>query len=250
VVDFCIATTMVKQLMAATVAIALLWAPAYPAESSRPADFVDIRELDPSIQVDILYSGPHNFIGRPIAGYEANRCLLTRPAAEALARIQSRLKGFGLSLKLYDCYRPQTAVDGFERWASAAGDDARRAQFYPRMPKDQLIPRGYIASPSSHSRGSTVDATIVAASPPLPRKPKSSCGSPDPTMLDMGTGFDCFDESAHARAPGLTPEQRANRMLMQTLFTAAGFNPYPREWWHFTLRDEPYPDRYFDFPVR
>jgi D-alanyl-D-alanine dipeptidase len=236
--------------MTVLAAIAFLWVPAYPAESSRPMDFVDIHERDPSIQVDILYSGPHNFIGRRIAGYGANRCLLTRPAAEALVRIQSRLKRFGLSLKLYDCYRPQTAVKYFERWASAAGDDAQRPQFYPRVPKEQLILLGYIASPSSHSRGSTVDATIVAVAPPFPRRPKLSCGAPDQAMLDMGTGFDCFDEIAHLHALGLTAEQRASRMLLQELFTAAGFKPYPKEWWHFTLKDEPFPNRYFDFPVR
>jgi D-alanyl-D-alanine dipeptidase len=218
----------------------------------RPADFVDVHTVDPSIVVEMRYFGDHNFVGRRIPGYEANRCLLTRPAAAALGRIQHQLRAFGLSLKLYDCYRPQRAVDYFVKWAEDPADAAMKQEFYPEVPKDALIPRGYIASPSSHSRGSTVDVTIVSALPAdkANRKPPS-CGSRDTSgVLDMGAGFDCFDESAHIHAGGLSASERAHRMLLQDLFVQAGFAPYPDEWWHFTLKDEPYPRTYFNFPVR
>ena len=232
-------------------------ASAAPARSDeiprRPANFVDVHAIDPSIIVDLRYSGDHNFVGRRISGYEANRCFLTKPAAEALAGIQRQLHAFGLSLKLYDCYRPQRAVDYFEKWAKDPADAVMKQEFYPRVPKDQLIPRGYIASPSSHSRGSTVDVTIVSAAPDgqdSHRKPPS-CGTRDTAgVLDMGTGFDCFDETAHIHAGGLSASERAHRMLLQELFVQAGFAPYPDEWWHFTLGNEPYPKTYFDFPVQ
>ncbi len=216
---------------------------------SMPSDFVDLHALDPSIVIDMRYAVGNNFVGHPIPGYSANRCLLTRPAAEALAAIQRQLREFGLSLKVYDCYRPRTAVDYFVRWAKDPSEAAMKREFYPRVPKSELFAKGYVASPSSHSRGSTVDATIVSSHGDANRA-KPSCGLPDSSALDMGTGFDCFDERAHTHAEGLSAQQRANRMLIERLFVQAGFNPYPYEWWHFTLAKEPYPDTYFDFPDR
>lgn len=227
---------------------------------TRPEDFVDLEAVAPSIVVDIRYAGRHNFVGRPVPGYAADKCLLTRPAAEALAAAQRSLSGFGLSLMVYDCYRPQSAVDYFVKWAADHSDTAMKREFYPRVEKTDLLKEGYVASPSSHSRGSTVDLTIV----PLPRR-GAAAYRPGQTLvpcyesashrfrdgsLDMGTGYDCFDPMAHTIASGLTPEQRANRMLLAALMAQAGFSGYRYEWWHFTLREEPYPKTYFDFPVK
>jgi D-alanyl-D-alanine dipeptidase len=227
---------------------------------TRPADIVDLKSVAPSVIVDIRYAGPHNFVGRPVPGYDADKCLLTRPAAEALAGMQHKLTAFGFSLLVYDCYRPQSAVDYFVRWAAALSDNAMKREFYPHVKKTDLFKDGYVASPSSHSRGSTVDLTIV----PLPRpdvdvytpgEPLAACderGSPRfrDGSLDMGTAYDCFDPKAHLMASGLTGQQRANRMLLAALMVQAEFAPYRYEWWHFTLRDEPYPNTYFDFAVR
>ena len=233
-------------------------APPIHVETQRPADFVDIKSVAPSIQVDIRYAGYHNFIGHPVPGYEANKCLLTRRAADAIAGVQRELVSYGLSLRLYDCYRPQRAVDYFVRWAGDASDAAMKQEFYPREDKAKLLPDGYVASPSSHSRGSTVDLTIipllVRLVPYSPGQALTPCIKPIGVRfadgaLDMGTGYDCFDAMATDKAP-VTPQQKANRLLLKTLMMRAGFEPYQREWWHFTLKREPYHDVYFDFPVK
>jgi zinc D-Ala-D-Ala dipeptidase len=233
-------------------------APPVRVETQRPADFVDIKSVSTSIQVDIRYAGYHNFIGHPVPGYEANKCLLTRRAADAIAGVQRELVSYGLSLRVYDCYRPQRAVDYFVRWAGDASDVTMRQEFYPREDKAKLLPDGYVASPSSHSRGSTVDLTIipllVRLVPYSPGQALTPCVKPIGVRfadgaLDMGTGYDCFDVMATDRAP-LTPQQKANRLLLKTLMMQAGFEPYQREWWHFTLKGEPYHDVYFDFPVK
>jgi len=227
---------------------------------TRPENIVDLKSVAPSVIVDLRYAGPHNFVGRPVPGYDADKCLLTRPAAEALARAQDQLTAAGLSFLVYDCYRPQSAVDYFVKWAAALSDNAMQREFYPHVKKNLLFKNGYIASPSSHSRGSTVDLTIV----PLPRsnievytpgQPLVACNEQSSLRfrdgsLDMGTGYDCFDPMAHLMASGLTSQQRANRMLLSIVMEQAGFAGYRYEWWHFTLRDEPYPNTYFDFPVR
>ena len=230
------------------------------AKENRPDDIVDLKSVAPSTIVDIRYAGPHNFVGRPIPGYDAGKCLVTRPAAEAVASVQHRLTAFGLSLLVYDCYRPQRAVDYFVKWAAGSSDNSMKREFYPHVKKDDLFKDGYIASPSSHSRGSTVDLTLV----PLPQSNLETCAPGDPvtacdaeapsrfrdSSLDMGTGYDCFDPRAHLMAWGLTGQQRANRMLLAALMAQVGFAGYGNEWWHFTLRNEPYPNTYFDFPIR
>ncbi len=232
---------------------------AVPAKT-RPEDLVDLNAVAPSVMVDIRYAGRHNFIGRTVPGYDADKCVLTSAAAQAVAGVQRQLANFGLSLMVYDCYRPQSAVDYFVKWAAVGSDTAMKREFYPRVKKTGLLEQGYIASPSSHSRGSTVDLTIV----PLPRsevdvftpgQPLTPCDEPVSRRfrdgsLDMGTGYDCFDPMAHLMVSGLTGQQRANRMLLATLMNQAGFAGYRYEWWHFTLRDEPYPNTYFNFPVR
>lgn len=224
-----------------------------------PDDFVEARSVVADLVVDLRYASPHNFMGRPVPGYDARKCLLTRRAAEALARVQGELRDFGLGLKVYDCYRPQSAVDAFVDWARDLGDQVMKAEFYPSVDKQNLFRDGYIAARSGHSRGSTVDLTIVALpAEPLPayrpEAPLRSCENAperrfEDTSIDMGTGYDCFSVLSHAMNPSLGPQQRANRLLLKQLMESSGFVNLPEEWWHFTLSDEPYPDTYFDFPI-
>ncbi|MEZ7004059.1 M15 family metallopeptidase [Streptomyces sp. AD55] len=224
-----------------------------------PADFVALRDVDPTILQEIRYAGPHTFTGEPIDGYVTPECLLTRRAAEALHRAQTRLLRTGHSLKVYDCYRPQRAVDHFVRWAADPADQRMKTEFYPDVDKDRLFADGYVAERSGHSRGSTVDLTLVRLparpTPPYrPGQPLVPCHAPagerfPDNSVDMGTGFDCFDPLAHTLDPRVGGTQRAHRLLLKDTLERAGFGNLPQEWWHYTLQDEPHPDTYFDFPV-
>ena len=228
------------------------------ADQSRPDDFLDVETVIPSIILDIRYYSPHNFVGVRVDGYEAPKCYLTKPAAEALARVQEELAGFSLSLKVYDCYRPQRAVNHFVRWAADVDDLKTRQEFYPQIDKSRLFD-GYIAKKSGHSRGSTVDLTITSRPAPAqeeysPGQELFACDLPadqrfKDNSLDMGTGFDCFSELSHTQNPAIGPAQRVNRMLLKTLMEKHGFVNYSKEWWHYGFKDEPYKDRYFDFPI-
>ncbi len=212
-----------------------------------PEGFVDLKAFIPSLVVEPRYFGEDNFVGRRIDGYEAPRCLLTREAAEALKEVQGALRPFGFGLKVFDAYRPQRAVDHFVRWAKDLDDRKMKTRYYPEVEKSQLFAKEYIAARSGHTRGSTVDVTIVVL-------PEPGAGEGEPTFeeLDMGTGFDLFGPQSWpaSKDPGITPAQRANRLLLQQVMTRHGFKPYAYEWWHFTLKDEPYPETYFDFPIR
>ena len=229
------------------------------ADSNRPDRIVDLKEVLPSAILDIRYHGPHNFVGTPVDGYRAPKCLITREAAEGLGKVQAELREFSLSLKIYDCYRPQRAVDHFVRWAEDIGDRKTQKEFYPTVDKRHLFRDGYIAEKSSHTRGSTVDLTIVPVPPPVqesytPGQRLRACFLPAAkrfrdNSLDMGTGFDCFHELSHPGNAKVGLTQRKNRLLLKTLMDKHGFANYDKEWWHFTLRNEPYPDTYFDFPV-
>ncbi len=224
-----------------------------------PDVFVALDQVDPTILHDIRYAGRHNFVGRRIHGYRDPICVLTRPAAEALSAAQTELRARGYSLKVYDCYRPQTAVDDFVGWARRLHDDRMKREFYPRVDKSQLFADGYIAARSGHSRGSTVDLTLVE----LPAAPQPAwqpsmglvpCFAPydrrfPDNTVDMGTGYDCFDTLSHTLDPRIDGEARRNRLLLKRVLEAAGFSNYPNEWWHYTLDGEPFPNRYFDFPV-
>lgn len=201
----------------------------------RPAGFVDLGEAVPGIGVDLRYTGENNFVGTPIEGYEVAICYISAEAAMALANVQEELAAFGLALKVFDAYRPQRAVDHFIRWAEDLDDTKMKAAYYPHVAKQHLFRDGYIAARSGHSRGSTVDITIVSA---------------DGAELDMGTPFDFFGPESHGASLAVTPQQRANRALLRSVMTKHGFRPLAEEWWHFTLVDEPYPETYFDFPVR
>ncbi|WP_327298770.1 M15 family metallopeptidase [Streptomyces sp. NBC_01197] len=228
-------------------------------EPRAPGDFVALRSVDPTIIQEMRYPYEHNFTGAPVDGYDQPLCILTRPAAQALHRAQTKLRRRGYSLKVYDCYRPQRAVDNFVRWAEDPDALAMKAEFYPRVDKSRLFADGYIAEKSGHSRGSTMDLTLVKL-PALPTRPYrhgqplAPCYAPKAqrfpdNSIDMGTGFDCFDTLAHTDDPRIKGVQRTNRDLLRTTLGAVGFVNLPEEWWHFTYQPEVYPDRYFDFPV-
>ncbi len=202
-----------------------------------PDGFVYLDEAIPDLVVDLRYATGDNFVGRSVDGYQHTHAILSAPAATALAEVQDRLRTFGLGLKVFDAYRPQRAVDHFVRWGKALDDQRTKPDYYPDVAKEALFEEGYIASRSSHSRGSTVDVTIVY---------REKAGSMP--ALDMGSRFDFFGSLSWPESPEVTAQQRANRALLRSLMTASGFAPYAQEWWHFTLRDEPYPDSYFDFP--
>ena len=206
-----------------------------PAPTARAAAFVDAASVVPGLVVELRYAGRENFVGRPIAGYEAPVCLLARPAAEALAEAQARLAGFGLGLKVFDCYRPVRAVAAFAAWARDPADQLRKRDYYPDIDKSQLFAQGYIAERSGHSRGGTLDLTLVDLL--------------THAQLDMGASYDLFDTRSWPSDMRPTPAQRANRMLLQAVMRESGFRPLKEEWWHFTLEREPYPDIYFDCPV-
>lgn len=223
------------------------------AAAELPEDFVRLSELAPSIPQDIRYHGKHNFLGTRVEGYEAAHCILTRPAAQALLRAQQALAPEGLSLLVFDCYRPQRAVAHFMRWARTPDDAMLRALYYPRLDKRALLREVYIADKSGHSRGSTVDLTLVRAESYRSASGHDGCqpaSARQSAMLDMGSGFDCFDPLSHTDNDGITPAQRANRQRLKAAMKQAGFHNYSREWWHYILNREPYPETYFDFPVR
>ncbi|MFJ9827746.1 M15 family metallopeptidase [Streptomyces sp. NPDC101160] len=228
-------------------------------EPKAPPEFVALDRVDPTILQEMRYPTAHNFVGDPVDGYRQPVCILTRPAAAALHRAQVGLLARGYTLKVYDCYRPQRAVDHFVRWAKDLADERMKKEFYPLVDKSRLFADGYIAEKSGHSRGSTVDLTIVRlpAAPTrryVPGEPQVECFRPQAerfpdNSVDMGTGFDCFDTLSHTDDPRIQGVQRANRDLLRGALTEQGFVNLPEEWWHFTFKPEPFPSTFFDFPV-
>ncbi|HEX2410700.1 MAG TPA: M15 family metallopeptidase [Solirubrobacteraceae bacterium] len=240
--------------------LALLLALAAAPAPAMPHGFVELDRVDPTILQDMRYFTRHNFMGRRVDGYRGPTCILQRRAARALARAQDALRPKGLSLKVYDCYRPQRAVDQFVRWAANPADDKMKREFYPHVDKSRLFDDGYIATRSGHSRGSTVDLTLVrlpAADQPRWTRKRFGlvrCYAPrrnryPDNSIGMGTAYDCFDARAHTLDPRITGRPRRHRLLLKRTMEAAGFEDYANEWWHFTLGGERYPNRYFDFPV-
>ncbi|HVJ36803.1 MAG TPA: M15 family metallopeptidase [Stenotrophomonas sp.] len=208
-----------------------------PARDPSAAGMVDVATLAPGLRLDMRYATANNFTGRVVAGYEAPTCLLLRPAAEALARVQARLHAQGYALQVYDCFRPVRAVQDFVAWAGDLQDQSTKTAHYPRVDKAALIP-DYIADHSGHSRGATVDLTLA------------DCRQGSCQPLDMGTAFDLFDSRAHTDSAEVTAAQRSNRQHLLRAMATEGFANYPLEWWHFTLQPEPAPDTAYDFPVR
>ena len=200
------------------------------------SDFVSLSEYIPDVMLEIRYYSTYNFVGRRINGYEEPCALMTKKAAKALKAVSDEVTGMGYRLKIYDSYRPQKAVDHFVKWGKNLGDTIMKPYFYPERPKKVLFAEGYIARRSGHSRGSTVDLTLW----------NMRTGRD----LDMGGTFDYFGQRSHPDFTDVTPEQLANRNLLRSVMVKHGFLPLDTEWWHFTLKSEPYPSTYFTFPVQ
>ena len=225
-----------------------------------PPGFVYLNTVDPTIVQELRYAGYHNFLGRPVKGYEkASGCILTQEAAQALKKVQTELRKSSLSLKVYDCYRPQRAVNDFIAWSKKPEEQQMKAEFYPRVNKADVFSLGYVAEKSGHSRGSTMDLTIV----PLPLPPQEfyhrgqklfACYGPyrlrfHDNSINMGSGYDCLDEAAHVDYEAISGVAHYNRLILNKQMVKQGFKPYPKEWWHFTLKNEPFPETYFNFPL-
>jgi D-alanyl-D-alanine dipeptidase len=222
-----------------------------------PRDFVYLRDVAPDIAQDIRYAGAENFTGHKVKGYDAAECVLTAPAAAALKRAHEKLHAKGFGLKVLDCYRPARAVEEFVDWADESGDQRTKPYYYPTLAKGSLFSHNYISSRSRHSSGSTVDLTLVpfpAPAPPLPEaKPDGPCFKTSVYLqgpLDMGSDFDCFHPKSHFHSESISSAARANRDTLREAMRDEGFFPMATEWWHFTLRDEPYEGRRFDFPIK
>jgi len=228
-----ILSLMVGLLLSAFVPYVRSYAQTMSADAS---GFVVVSDVVPDIMQEIRYFTTYNFVGERIDGYEEPVALLSKEAALALAKAADILREQGYRLKIFDAYRPQKGVDHFKRWSRDLSDERMKEYFYPDMPKNLLFLKGYIASHSGHSRGSTVDITIF----------DMGTGR----EVDMGGTFDLLGERSHVNCPDITPTQRENRYILRRAMVAAGFYPYEKEWWHFTLRGEPYPSTYFTFPVR
>lgn len=229
------------------------------AQSLRPKDAVELKSVNSDIFVEAAYFSNWNFIGKPIDGYKANQCYLSAKAAYALGEVQKEVSKRGYSILVFDCYRPQRAVDQFVKWTQDATDTKMQSAFYPDEPKSELVHRGYIDAKSGHSRMSTVDLTLVRTDKfkakdfiAKARQVKDCRQSKDVEttgQLDMGTTFDCFSELAHTANPAISDKAKKNREILKSAMEKQGFSNYPKEWWHFTLKDEPYKNNYFDFIV-
>jgi len=200
-----------------------------------PEGFVYLDELIPDALFEIRYASDYNFVGAIIDGYKAPLAIMTEEAAQALKKVNEELKQSGYVLLVYDAYRPTKAVDHFKRWAQDVSDTSMKDVFYPNVDKSQVFKLGYVASKSGHSRGSTVDLTIADAATGIP--------------ADMGSPYDFFGDVSGHGTKEITPEQTANRELLKNAMVKRGFKPYNKEWWHYTLKDEPHPKKYFDFDV-
>ncbi|QOD61893.1 M15 family metallopeptidase [Polaribacter haliotis] len=200
-----------------------------------PEGFTYLNTIDNTIQLELRYLSNNNFIGKKIDGYKSNCVIVTLETANTLKIVQQKLLKKGLSLKIFDAYRPQQAVNHFVRWARVMNDTLMKNEYYPKVPKSELFKRGYIASKSGHTRGSTVDLTIVNV----------KTGK----ELDMGSPYDFFGIQSHPFYKNITEKQKENRLLLRKIMIDHNFKPYNNEWWHFTLRNEPFPKTYFNFPI-
>lgn len=223
-----------------------------------PPGFVYLNEAVCDIRVDLRYYGKNNFLGRKVDGYGNNSCIiLTEKAAKALQQAQAIFSKDGFDIVVYDAYRPQRAVDDFAAWAKDGSDQLIKPIFYPRIDKSSLFKVGYLAAESSHSRGSTVDISIISKAKKLhspiyiTRELTDAFNITyvDDGTIDMGSSFDLFDEASHLMTNLVSNECIARRDYMKEVMQLCGFTPYHAEWWHFTLKDEPFPNTYFNFPI-
>jgi D-alanyl-D-alanine dipeptidase len=198
-------------------------------------DFVFVDEVVPGIRWDAKYATWDNFTGKPVDGYLANRIVGTIALCAALEKAREEAAALGLGLLLWDGYRPQRAVDHFVRWSRQPEDGRTKSRHYPNIDRAEMFARGYVAARSGHSRGSTVDLTLYHL----------DTGE----LVPMGGDHDLMDRVSHHTAEGIAPVEARNRQRLRAIMTASGFNAYECEWWHYTLKDEPYPNTYFDFPI-
>lgn len=201
-----------------------------------PKGFSYIKDVAPTIQRELRYCNHHNFVGVPVNGYEDDVLITSTVTAKALKKVQTELLTKKLSLKVFDAYRPQSAVNHFVSWSKKVNDTLTKQEFYPKLNKRNLFKLGYIATKSGHSRGSSVDVTLVDLN--------------TNTELDMGSPYDFFGAISSTYSKKITEKQLQNRLLLRKIMLKHGFRPYSKEWWHFTLNNEPFPKTYFNFPVK
>lgn len=222
-----------------------------------PNGFVYLDEIDPSIQFSLRYYSHDNFVGKPIDGYLAERIIMTENAAEGLSKAQAIFRKEGYSIVVYDSYRPQTAVNHFVRWSEDTADQTMKALFYPRIDKCDVFDLGYLSKRSGHSRGSTIDLSLLHESTklkkvtPTPRILNENVEILflDDGTLDMGSSFDLLDEASHYQNNLIDKIHFDRRTYLKDVMESCNFKPYTKEWWHFTLKDEPFPETYFDFSI-
>lgn len=203
-----------------------------------PEGFAYLKKENPTLILDLRYATSENFTGKIVTGYTSEKAIGTKALSIALRKVQALLRSKGLGLKVFDAYRPQSAVDGFISWAASASDTLKKREYYPNLKKEELFELGYIAEKSGHTRGSTIDVTLVYL-----------MGRHKCKEIDMGGKWDYFGEASHFNYQKISPKQMENRRLLRDLMIEGGFNPYEKEWWHFSLKNEPFPTTYFDFPL-
>lgn len=231
------------------------------SDEARAKGFVYLHEVDPTILVSLRYASNENFTGKPVLGYKKSVLILTKQAAEALKKVQAVIKKDGYGLVVYDGYRPQQAVDYFVEWGARVDEIAKQVQYYPRVLRHKVLDLGYVASRSSHSRGSTVDVTLIKLGKSL--QPIKEIDRRlidgffikylDDGTIDMGTSFDLFDKASHHVNYLIDKSYKKNRSYLKIVMEMHGFEAATKEWWHYTLKNEPYPadndQSYFNFPV-
>ena len=203
-----------------------------------PEGFTYLKKENPTLIIDLRYATSENFTGKIVTGYTSEKAIGTKALSIALRKVQALLRSKGLGLKVFDAYRPQSTVDAFVSWAASASDTLKKREYYPNLKKEDLFELGYIAEKSGHTRGSTIDVTLVYLN-----------GRSKGKEIDMGGKWDYFGEASHFIYQKISPKQMENRRLLRNLMIEGGFNPYEKEWWHFSLKNEPFPTTYFDFPL-
>jgi D-alanyl-D-alanine dipeptidase len=231
------------------------------SEEARGRNFVYLHEIDPTILVSLRYHSDENFVGKPVDGYKKSVVILTRQAAEALKKVHDTVKKDGYRLVVYDAYRPQQAVNHFMRWGEKVEDQSTRSHYYPRVNKADVFELGYVAKRSGHSRGSTVDLTLIKDGQELHEIQEKNrvlldgytITFLDDGTVDMGSSFDLFDKASHFENDLIEERFKALRTYLKAVMEAHGFKNYSEEWWHFTLKNEPFPadrdDSYFNFTI-
>lgn len=230
-------------------------------EEARSKGFVYLSEIDPTILTSLRYYSDENFVGKPVEGYKASVVVLTKCVAQALKKVQEDVKKDGYCLVVYDAYRPQRAVNHFVQWSEDSKDQSKKSHYYPRVNKADVFKLGYVAKRSGHSRGSTVDLTLIKKDQDLHAIKEQeralldgyTIKLLDDGTVDMGSSFDLFDEASHPENNVINEEYKARRMYLKTVMEKHGFKNSLKEWWHFTLKNEPFAadndSSYFDFEV-